>query len=76
MARNVRRRVPQGDYTVVYDGEGTLSFGMDSTLVRREDGSVTVRLKSTEVAECHDTMRPYCGDNGFFLEASGTAVAS
>ena len=35
LARNVQENIPRGVYTVTYDGDGVLDFGMDATVVGR-----------------------------------------
>ena len=41
---DVRGHYPGGDYTVFFDGNGTLELGGDATLIRAEPGHLTIRV--------------------------------
>ena len=74
MLRNVQYHAPAGLYTVLYDGQGKLEFGMDARVVSRDQGRMVVRVNTTANLECHATLQPYCGDNGVFLEVCACVV--
>ena len=74
MLRNVQYHAPAGVYTVLYDGEGRLEFGMNSVVMMRDQGRMLVRVNTTANLPCHLTFQAYCGDNGVFLEVSMHAV--
>ena len=62
--------VCSGVYTVLYDGEGELSFGFDSKVVGRDKGRVLVQLTPTSNPPCDATFAAYCGDNGMWMEVT------
>ncbi len=64
MLRDVKNTWPDDDYHVVYDGEGTLAFGFDATVIDsefREKNRLKIRTKLTQVR-----------DNGVFMKINRT----
>jgi len=64
MARSVRRRLPDGIYTVTYRGSGRFLFGMDASVVSERKGRIEVRVVLSLVR-----------DNGIFLQLLETDPA-
>ncbi|KAA0158426.1 hypothetical protein FNF28_06220 [Cafeteria roenbergensis] len=64
MARDVRRQLPSGVYTVTYAGSGELFFGMDAEVVRERKGWIEVKVSLSAVR-----------DNGIFMQIRDTDPA-
>jgi len=76
MLRDVVLHAPAGLYTVLFDGHGTLEFGMDAEVVQKDAGRYTVRFTPTANIPCVDALEfAYCGENGFWLEVTGVDAA-
>jgi len=64
MLRDVKNSWPDDEYHVVYDGEGTLAFGFDATVVDtgpKEKNRLKIRTKLSQVL-----------DNGVFMKINRT----
>lgn len=60
-----------GDYVVLYDGNGTLDFGMDATITSRRKGRVDINVQLTCDPSCwfdKADWEPYCTDNGLSIQ--------
>lgn len=69
MLRDVLLHAPEGVYTVLYDGHGSLKFGMDAEIVSTSAGRVRVRFNPSVNIDCVEQMvHVYCGENGFWME--------
>lgn len=51
------KALPTGDYTVLYDGEGVLQYGVSAKLVSRSKGKDIIRLVPTKKGDISATIR-------------------
>lgn len=61
LMRNVEYHAPHGTYVVLYDGDGTIEFGMDASVTQRDKGRMEVSFKPSANIPCHDEFEAYCG---------------
>lgn len=63
-----------GLYTILYDGDGHLQFGFDSSVIKRDKGRVVVSFTPSANLPCAATFAAYCGDNGMMMTVRGVGV--
>jgi hypothetical protein len=67
--RNVQRRAPSGVYVCLFDGDGVIDFGFDSSVVSIAKNRIEFSFTPTWKDGCTSA---YCGDNGIFLQILNT----
>lgn len=65
--RDLCQRGTDGNYVVLYDGDGWLDFSMDATVLSRRKGRIEIRVELTCDSSCwfdSSGWSAYCTDNG------------
>jgi len=73
--RDLCYRGTSGVYTVLFDGDGWLDFGMDAKVLSKRKGRIEIKVELTCDPTCwFDSMdwKAYCTDNGLYVRWRAT----